>query len=293
MKDYSQNQALILADKLVADGAAAFTFEIAAMRLGKSKTATANVLKRMRNAGLIDRVRRGHYVVRPLGMLGTQAAAEDPALCVGAALKGGAHRIAYRSALEEHGLVARSAGSIQVASERPVRTRQLSGRPLKVVIESREKLLLGRVPRGMSYVSDRHRAVLDAAQRPGLVGGFRVLAEALAAAAPDLQAEILMDRARRLGWAPALRRLGSLADALALGPLAGKLAPVHPITADLDLEPGTGQRTVWRDSRWRVRWPLAVEDLSAAIRRQSIGRTARGAPRAAASGCRASGGDPT
>ena len=249
----------------MADGASAFTFEIAVKRLGKSKSATANVLKRMRNAGLIDRVRHGHYVVRQLGLLGTHAAAEDLPLCVGAALKGVAHRIAYRSALEEHGLVARTAGAIQVAATRPVRTRELSGRPLKVVIEPREKLLVGRVPRRMSYVSDRHRAVLDAAQRPGLVGGFRVLAEALAAAAPDLQAEVLMDRARGLGWAPALRRLGSLADALALKPLAGELAPLRPIAADLDLEPGTGERMVWRDRRWRVRWPLAVKDLSAAI----------------------------
>jgi predicted transcriptional regulator of viral defense system len=258
-------QGLALANELVAEGRSTFTFEEVERRLRKSKTATANLLKRMEKAGLIDRVRRGHYVVRQLGMLGTPAAAEDVALSVGAALTSVSHRIAYRSALYEHDLVVHPARSIQVAAERRVRTRTLSGRPLQVVIESPEALEVGRVPWGASYVSDRHRAVLDAAHRPRLVGGIEVLAEAFAAAAPELHAEILMDYARRLGWAAALRRLGSLADALALQPLEGALQPVRPITADLDLEPGTDEPTFWRDSRWRVRWPRTVDELLAVI----------------------------
>lgn len=258
-------QGLALANELVAEGHSTFTFEEVEKRLGKSKTATANLLKRMEKAGLIDRVRRGHYAVRQLGVLGTPAAAEDVALSVGAALKGLPHRIAYRSALYEHDLVVHPARSIQVATERRLRTKTLSGRPLQIVIEPTEKLDIGRVPLGMSYVSDPHRTVLDAAQRPRLVGGVEVLAEAFAAAAPKLHAETLIDYARRLGWAAALRRLGSLADALELKPLAGALQPIKPITADLDLEPGTDEPTVWRDSRWRVRWPRTVEELQAVI----------------------------
>lgn len=259
------HQGLALANELVAEGRSTFTFEEVEKRLGKSKTATANLLKRMEKAGLIDRVRRGHYVVRQLGVLGTPAAAESVALSVGAALKGVSHRIAYRSALYEHDLVTHPARSIQVAAEHRVRTKTLSGRPLKVVIESPEMLDVGRAPWGPSYVSDHHRAVLDAAQRPRLVGGLEVLAEAFAAAAHELHAEILMDYARRLGWAAALRRLGSLADALALAPLEGALQPLRPITADLDLEPGSNEPALWRDSRWRVRWPRTVDELRAVI----------------------------
>ena len=261
----SPQQGLALANDLVAEGRLTFTFEEVEKRLGKSKTATANLLKRMQTAGLIDRVRRGHYAVRQLGVLGTPAAAEDVALSVGAALKGLPHRIAYRSALYEHDLVVHPARSIQVATERRVRTRTLSGRALQVVIEPPESLDVGRVLWGASYLSDRHRAVLDAAQRPRLVGGLEVLAEAFAAATPELHADILMEYARRLSWAAALRRLGSLADTLALEPLAGALTPIKPITADLDLEPGTDEPTVWRDSRWRVRWPRTVDELLAVI----------------------------
>ena len=259
-------QGLALANELVAEGRSMFTFKEAEKRLGKSKTATANLLKRMEKAGLIDRVRRGHYVVRQLGLLGTPVVAEDVALSVGAALRSVPHRIAYRSALYEHDLVVHPVRSIQVAAERRVRTKTLSGGPLQVVVESPERLKVGRVQWGMSYVSDRHRAVLDAAQRPQLVGGVEVLAEAFAAAAHELDAEILMDYARRLGWAAALRRLSSLADALTLAPLEGALQPIRPITADLDLEPGTDEPTFWRDSRWRVRWPRTVNELLAVIR---------------------------
>ena len=88
MRIDTPHQGLALANELVAEGRLTFTFEDVEKRLGKSKTATANLLKRMQTAGLIDRVRRGHYAVRQLGVLGTPAAAEDVALSVGAALKG-------------------------------------------------------------------------------------------------------------------------------------------------------------------------------------------------------------
>ena len=100
----------------MAEGRLTFTFEDVEKRLGKSKTATANLLKRMQTAGLIDRVRRGHYAVRQLGVLGTPAVAEDVALSVGAALKGVPHRIAYRSALYEHDLVVHPARSMRIPS---------------------------------------------------------------------------------------------------------------------------------------------------------------------------------
>ena len=119
-------------------------------------------------AGLIDRVRRGHYALRQLGMLGTPAAAEDVAMSVSAAFKGLAHRMAYRSALYEHDLLVHPPRAIQVAAQRRVRTRALSGRRLQVVIESPEKLDVGRIAQGDAYISDLHRAILDAAHRPRL-----------------------------------------------------------------------------------------------------------------------------
>ncbi|MDE0064388.1 MAG: type IV toxin-antitoxin system AbiEi family antitoxin domain-containing protein [Gammaproteobacteria bacterium] len=265
MNDNSPTQGLSLANELLAQGHSTFTFAEVERCLGKSKTATANLLKRMEKAGLIDRVRRGHYALRQLGVLGTPAVAEDVALSVGAAFKGLPHRIAWRSALYEHDLVVHPARTIQVAAIRRVRTKTLSGQRLKVVIEPLDKLEIGRVPTRNSYLSDVHRAVLDAADRPRLVGGAEVLAEAVATAAPHLKPHILTDYARRLGYAAALRRLGSLADTLKLHPLAGAFEPIKRITADLDLEPGSKEPVALRDKRWRVRWPRKVDELLAVV----------------------------
>ena len=132
----------------------------------------------MEKSGLIYRVRRGHYVVRQLGVLGTPVSAEDIALSVGAAFNGMPHRIAYRSALYEHNLVVHSTRSIQVAAVRRVRSIMLSGQPLKVVIELPIQIQVGRIPWGVSYISDHHRALLEAAQRPMLSGGIEVVSEA-------------------------------------------------------------------------------------------------------------------
>src|SRR4029450_6332918 len=74
-------------------------------RTGRSPTATANLLKRLASKGLIDRVRRGRYVIRRLGVLGTPAPSEDIAIAVAAVFGGRPHRIAYRSSLDEHDLI--------------------------------------------------------------------------------------------------------------------------------------------------------------------------------------------
>ena len=92
-----------------------------------------------------------------------------------------------------------------------------------------------------------------------------MIAEAIAAAARLVDPHRLMDYARRLGWGPALRRIGSIADRLEIAGLAGKLTTLAPPTSDLDLEPGAPSR-VWRDARWWVRWSHERDDLLNVVR---------------------------
>lgn len=257
---------MLLANELVAQGNNTFTFGDAQKLLLRKPSAVANLLARMEKAGLVDRIRRGYYSIRPLGRLGTPTVVEDIALAVGAALKDLPHRIAYQSALFEHDLLFQPVRSIQVAVVRPLRTRNLSGWPLKIVIETPENLEVGKMVYGISFRSDLHRTILEAARRPSLVGGLEVLALALNAAAPNLKGEILMDYATRLNWATAIRRLGSLADTLDIAELQGVLKPMKRISADLDLLPSYSERRVWRDRRWRVRWPCTVDELLSVTR---------------------------
>ncbi len=262
----THSMALRLVDDVVADGLTHFTFDEARRRLGRSPTATANLLRRMVGHGLVDRVRRGHYVIRNLGVLGTRAAAEDVAIVVAPAFSGHPHRMAYRTALDEHDLIAHPVRTIYVASARRMRVKNLSGRPLRTVSEPEKAIRIGAMAYGGSWISDIERTLLDAAARPDLCGGAAVLAEAIAAAARKINPEGLTLYAEQLQWSAALRRVGSVADALGVEGLAGTLVPLRPPVADLDLEPGSGIATTWRDSRWRVRWEQSPEELANVVR---------------------------
>jgi len=252
-------------DNLVADGKAHFSFAKARQRFGQSPSATGNLLRRMLTAGLIDRVRRGHYVIRQLGVLGTPSVAEEISLAVGAAFVGVPHRMAYRTALDEHDLIVHPARSIYVATSRRIRTKALSGMPLHIVNESESSISVGAIVCGSSWVSSVERALLDAAMRPNLVGGAAVLAEAIVTASNRMDITALIHYAQDLRWTAAIRRIGSIADTLEIGGLAGKLHPLRPLTADLDLEPGRALPRVWRDAHWRVHWtqsPTEIESVA-------------------------------
>jgi len=224
--------------------------------LGLSPSATSNLLTRWRRAGLVDRVARGRYAIRQIGLLGTRASSEDVALAVAALVDGRAHRIAYHSALDFHGLLTRPVRTVQLASPHRFASAVISGRPLEVVFERADSVGLGTEPAGYGAVaSSLERALLDAAARPDLVGGYFPLAEALAASSPD--AVRLRDMAEQLDASPAFRRIGSLADCLGLPGLAGKLVPQAPLSWDLDLDPGLRKSSgAFRDSKWRIRWPV-------------------------------------
>lgn len=259
---------LQLLDQLVAEGKDVVTPSLVQARTGQSPQAAVNMLTRLVDAGLLDRVARGRYVVRPIGLLGTSAAAEDIALAVGALFADKPHRIAYRSALDYQGLLTHPARTIQVASPARMRISNVSGRPLRVILEMRDSTHVGATRIGHAWVSDVERALIDAASRPELVGGVSVLAEALVMASPDLKR--LLSYGRRLSANAAIRRIGSLADQLRIEGLADLLQPLAPPKSDIDLDP-TGRKlesrhVVWRDRRWLVRWHLSVDELASSVR---------------------------
>jgi predicted transcriptional regulator of viral defense system len=266
MDGKKHNTALKLVDDLVAEGITHFTFEEARLRLDRSPSATANLLRRMIDHGLVDRVRRGHYVIRKLGVLGTRAAAEDLAIVVAAVFSGHPHRMAYRTALDEHDLIAHSVRTVHVATVKRMRVKSLSGRPLRTVAEQDEKIRVGAMALGPSWISDLDRSLLDAAARPELAGGAAVIAEAVVAAGGRVCPDRLSRYAQQLEWAAALRRIGSIADTLDIKGLAGKLAPLEPPVADIDLEPGADMAQAFRDSRWRVRWAYSPGEIERVVR---------------------------
>ncbi len=233
--------------------------------LGISPGAASNLLARWRRAGLVDRVARGRYAIRQIGLLGTRASSEDVALAVAAFTEGQPHRIAYRSAMDFHGLLTRPVRTIQIASPHRFSSASISGRPLQAVCERAESVELGTESAGYgALVSNLERTLLDAATRPDLVDGYFQLAEALNDS--KLDPSQLLELASRLGASPGIRRIGSLADRLQLTGLAGELKPFNPPAWDLDLDPELKESScAFRDGKWRIRWPVEPDAVAREI----------------------------
>jgi predicted transcriptional regulator of viral defense system len=257
-------RALDLVDALVAEGKEQFSFEDARTALGRTPSATANVLRRLQTNGLVDRLSRGHYAVRPLGSLHTSATTDDVALAVGSTFAGKAHRIAYLSALAELGLLSHPVRTITVACTTQVRVPAISRRPLHVVLERPETIHLEVEPVGRSWRSTLERALFECALRIDLSGGIERLAEAVATGSAQAKPRAMARLARAFGpkGLAAQRRLASLAHALGLPfGLAPAASPRQPIVR---LDPGD-EEVVWVDEDLRVAWNRDVAELRAVI----------------------------
>jgi predicted transcriptional regulator of viral defense system len=254
-----------LIDKLLAGGRDEFTFDEARTALGVSPSATANALRQLGKKGLVDRLVRGHYAIRPLGSLGTSAVTDDLGLAVGAALEGRVHRIAYLSALSELGLSSHPVRTVYVACTQQVRFSSVSRRPLRVVVEKPETIHLEAETIKHSWRSTLERALFESALRVDLVGDVERLAEALAAGSREANSKRIKRLANSFGarGRAAERRLASMADALnlplSLDPAVGKRQPV------IRLDP-RDDHVEWTDSRFRIAWNRSIDELQAVVR---------------------------
>ncbi len=234
----ARKTALNLLDQLTAAGKSTFSTAEAIEILGRSSQSTVNLLSRLVADGLVGRVSRGHYAIRPLGQLGTSAAAMDSALAVAAVFSGRSHRMAYRSAFAHHGLIVRPSRVIQVACPDQVRLTELAERPVVVVRERAATVAVGSISAGYgANVSTIERALFDGARRNDLIGGLGVLGDALDTASSDIDIAKVRSIATQVSAMPALRRLASLARILELDDLGREMLegvpiPKTPISAD-------------------------------------------------------------
>ncbi len=251
---------LELLDSLVSEGRTGFTAADVRETLRLSPQATSNVLRRLADDGLIDRVAAGRYTARQIGALGTSAVWDDLGSAIVALFAGVSHRIGFLTALDHHGLLVRPVRTIYVASPARPRLRSVSGRPLRVIREDRETVLVGTEPLGHSRISTVERALLDVASRPQLSGGVSRLAEALAAAG---SVNDLAGLAGAIDAIAAYRRVGSIATTLALAVADGLHAPEWSTAIELDRR-ARGERG-WVDKTWGVAWPYPASELEAVV----------------------------
>lgn len=255
---------LELIDTLLTEGRDEFTFEDARVRLKVSTESTANFLARLIEMGLINKLARGHYAIRPLGALGTSLVTQDLSVAVGAAFEGHEHRIAYLSALSELGLLSHPVRTIYVACTKQVRFKTVGRRPLRVVVEKPETIHLGAETVKNSWRSSLERALFECALRVDLIGGAERLGAAVASGSRDADSVQIVHLAKSFGarGLAAERRLASIATSLQL-----------PLTLDPDvskrqplirLDP-RDDRIAWTDSRFRVAWNMTIDELQAVV----------------------------
>jgi predicted transcriptional regulator of viral defense system len=255
---------LELIDTLLSEGRDEFTFEDAKAHLGVSPEATANALARLSKNGLVDKLARGHYAIRPFGALGTSAATEDLGFAVGAAFEGREHRIAYLSALSELGVLSHPVRTIYVACTERVRFSTLSRRPLRLVAEKPETIHLEAEAVKNSWRSSLERALFECALRVDLVGSVERLAQAVASGSRDADSARIARLATAFGTRgqAAQRRLASMATTLqlplTLSPEVGKRQPV------IRLDP-RDDRIAWTDTRLWVAWNTTIDELQAIV----------------------------
>ena len=250
---------LKLVDALAAEGRTSVSALEVRERLGLSAQSASNLLARLSRDGLVERVRRGEYLLRPLGELDVSATASDRlAQAVAIAVGGTSHRICYRTALHEHGLLSRPGRRVQVAVARRLYVDQLGDRSLESIIERPALIHVGAEQHEHAWVSTIERALLESAETPRRVGGISTVAEALAVAtlAPDR----LVELSEMLSFAPGLRRLVSLARHLRLGKLSDiELSPRRGRL--LPLDPADTRTDGFIDHALGVRWPGPIEEL--------------------------------
>ncbi|NNN08061.1 MAG: hypothetical protein HKL85_02570 [Acidimicrobiaceae bacterium] len=255
---------LELIDTLLSEGRDEFTFDDARSRLKVSTEATANLLVRLINQGLVNKLTRGHYAVRPLGALGTSLATHDLAAAVGAAFAGREHRIAYLSALSELGVLSDPVRTIYVACTTQVRFAAIGRRPLRVVMEKPATIHVGADAIKNSWRSSLERALFECALRVDLVGGAERLGDAVAAGLRDADAVRIAHLAKSFGarGLAAERRLASIATSLNLPlTLDPEVSERQPL---IRLDP-RDDRIAWTDARFRVAWNMTIDELSAVV----------------------------
>ena len=194
-------------------------------------------------------------------------AARDLVKAVTFALEGIPHRIAYRSALDYLGLLSPPARTVHVATAGSVGFALLGRRPLRTILENETDLAVGADPVDRTFVSDPERAILDAASRPDLIGHATALAVAIAAVAPSLDIDRMVDYASRLPVDAGVRRIGSIAGQLGFSRITKELLPPPELGASVVLDPKGPMKTVWYDERLGVHWNRHRDEFTEARNR--------------------------
>ncbi|MDZ4169583.1 MAG: type IV toxin-antitoxin system AbiEi family antitoxin domain-containing protein [Coriobacteriia bacterium] len=185
---------------------------------GQGQT-TLNVLSRLESKGWLERLERGKYMLVPLEAGVDREWSEDP-LAVGTFIvpTGAA---AYWTAARHWGWTTQLPRTqfFIAAKRRSQSSKTILGVPYRFVTLRQDKIFgitqewVGSLP---VRVTNRERTVLDILDRPDLAGGIAEVSEMLPRAWSEIDPALLTEYVERFGSGTVPKRLGYLAEQLAL-----------------------------------------------------------------------------
>jgi predicted transcriptional regulator of viral defense system len=221
-----------------------FTPALLATLLQLERRQAYRLAARLKQAGLAAEVEKGKYLL--LG-LEPERVLSNP-LFIANQLVNPCY-VSYWSALHAHGLTTQVPQVVFCTTTRKKQPITFQGQTYRYVLIKPHKFFGYRRQSVWALpvlIADEAKAIVDSLDQPRYAGGLRVVAQALGAALPDLDLELLVAYSVRMEDKSLASRLGHLLEALGR---SGEGLPVSQ--GPVALDPGR-PRTGSYDTRWHI-----------------------------------------
>jgi len=249
---------------------AVFRIEDVRETTGLSETSARSFVRKLVDRGVAARLRPGLYVLVPFEMGRERRYPGNPLVVAREILHGEDYYLSHATAMEIHGMTTQPQLVVVVSTPKPRRPVTALGVEYRFV-RCRRKHLFGLTEHWVTKqekvrVSDLERTIIDGLKQPEHCGGLTDVAKGLWMRREDVNADQLVQYAKRIGVGAVVRRLGFLLETyeMAAAPELDRLrARLTETYVRLDpVLPAEGKRL----RRWRLQLNVDPEELRAVVR---------------------------
>jgi predicted transcriptional regulator of viral defense system len=237
---------------------------------GLSETSARSFARKLVDRGVAARLKPGLYVLVPFELGRERQYPGNPLVVAREIVHGEEYYLSHATAMEIHGMTTQPQLVVMVSTPKPRRPVTTLGVEFRFV-RCRRKHLFGLTDHWVTKqekvrVSDLERTIIDGLKQPEHCGGLTEVAKGLWMRREDVNADRLVQYAKRIGVGAVVRRLGFLLETykLAAAPELDRLRNALTSTyVRLDpILPAEGKRL----RRWRLQLNVDPDELRAVVR---------------------------
>lgn len=237
---------------------------------GLSETSARSFARKLVDRGVAARLKPGLYVLVPFELGRERQYPGNPLVVAREIVHGEEYYLSHATAMEIHGMTTQPRLVVMVSTPKPRRPVTTLGVEFRFV-RCRRKHLFGLTDHWVTKqekvrVSDLERTIIDGLKQPEHCGGLTEVAKGLWMRREDVNADRLVQYAKRIGVGAVVRRLGFLLETyeLASAPELDRLRNALTSTyVRLDpILPAEGKRL----RRWRLQLNVDPDELRAVVR---------------------------